>query len=203
MLHRFSQNVDPYEAAQPLDGGFVGHRTDIEREHPLVQHHDVESADLQLAMGMATEACNVSGAILNVHQRTNNAGADDVWDEDADPTYWAPIKIKGFFPPGAIEVALKLWGAEAPVPLDIYFSTQNLLHYFGKRILRIGDVIQVPFNAIGNIQPKYFRVVNVTPIGNYRYVWLYQKCTCQSLTGDITVQPRDGATTQMSDFQHE
>lgn len=191
MLHKFSQ-PSPYRANFPGDDGFLGHRSDLEREFPLVQAHDVESADLRLAMTTATEVCNVTGALLDIHQRTDNHGnADQVWDEDADPTYWPAIQLKAFFAPGAIEVALKTWGADAAIKLEMYFSMQALVRHFGERVLRANDVIYVPFNAIGNVQPCYFRIINFTPTGNYKYVWLYAKCNCESLTGDITVLPRD------------
>lgn len=192
MIPRFSQPTDPYRGNFQGDDGFVGHRSDMEREFPLVQVHDTESADLRTAMGMATEACNVSGALLDIYQRTDNHGnADDVFDEDADPTYWAPVPMKAFFAPGVIEVALKTWGPDAVVKLEMYFSMQALIGKFGERVLRPGDVVYVSFNAIGNVTPKHFRIVNFTPAGSYRYVWLYAKCNCESLTGDINVLPRD------------
>ena len=192
MIHRFS-SPDPYDANGVGHEGFVGFRSDVEREHPLIQQHDSKSADIRVAMTMATEVCNVSGADIDVYSRTDNE-PDDIgktFDEDPDPTYWSPITIKAFFAPGAIEVAMKSWGPEAEIKLEMYFSMQDLVRKFGKRVLRLGDVLYVPFNAIGNITPRYFRILNVTPIGNYKYVWMYMKVNCASLTGDIHVQPRD------------
>jgi len=192
MIHKFSQPTDPYRGNFRGDSGFVGHRSDIEREFPLIQVHNVDSADLRLAMNMASDVCNVAGAMVDVHQRTDNHGnVDEVWDEDPDPTYWSPVLMKAFFAPGAIEVVLKVWGSDAPVKLEMYFSMQTLVQKFGERVLRKGDVIYVPFNALGNVTPKYFRIINFTPIGNYRYVWLYAKCNCESLSGDINIVPRD------------
>jgi hypothetical protein len=50
MLHRFCQPADPYRANFNGDDGFVGHRSDVEREFPVIQVHDVESADVRMAM---------------------------------------------------------------------------------------------------------------------------------------------------------
>ncbi len=192
MIHRFSQPIGPYNGNYDGNGGFIGNRSDMEREFPLVQAHDMESADLKQAMNVATEVCNVSGALVDINLRTdNNGNADGVWDEDADPTYWAAVQLKAFFAPGAIEMALKTWGSDAQVKLEMYFSMQMLVHKFGTRVLRKGDVIFVPFNAVGNIAPKHFRVTNFTPVGNYRYAWLYGKCNCESMSGDMHIIPRD------------
>src|SRR3972149_11493662 len=114
MLYRFSQDK-PYDGDFPGDDGFLGFRSDVEREYPLVQQHDVESADLKLAMRVSREVANISGAEISVYQRTDNGDNDDVWDEDPNPTYWAAIVFKAFFAPKTIEAALKVWGADSPV----------------------------------------------------------------------------------------
>lgn len=195
MIHRFASPDGPSS-----DGpGFHDFRSDVEREYPLAQIHDMESPDIRTALAMGAEVCNLTGAEILVHQRTDNY-ADDVWDEDPDPTYWPAVTMKGFFAPGTIEVLLKLWGSDAEVKLDIYFSVKTALEKLGERVFRHGDVLLVPFNAIGNIKPRYFRVLNVTPIGNHRYSWIYLQCKCASLTGDITVMPRDGSTNQIADY---
>lgn len=186
MINRFSSPLGPTGTAQP---GYAGNRSDVEREYPLVQQHDDESADIRAALGAAAEVCNINGASLEVFERTDNY-ADDVWDEDADPTYWAPTPIKGFFAPGAIEVVLKTWGADAVVKLEVYFATKTLRERLRFRAIRGGDVLLVPFNAIGNAKPRLFRIENATPIGPYKYTWLYVKCNCESMTGDPATLPR-------------
>lgn len=192
MIHKFSQDATIYRGNFLGNSGFIGHRSDMEREYPLIQSHNVESADVRMAMNTATETCNIAGALIDIHQRTDNHGnTDQVWDEDADPTYWPAVPMKAFFAPGAVEVALKTWGPDSIVKLEMYFSLQYLVDKFGERVLRPGDVVYVPFNAIGNAIPRYFRIINFTPIGNYKYVWLYAKCNCESLTADINVTPRD------------
>lgn len=209
MIHKFSQPYGPYDANFLADSAYIGGRSDVEKELTLAQVHDTQSADLRAAMQLGSEVIAVSGARVDVHHRTDNKGSgDDVFDEDPNPTYWAPEPFKAFFPPGAIEAALKVWGMDASVKMDIYFSMVDLTRKFGKRLLRSGDVIFVPFNAIGNFQPKYFRVNNVTPSGSYRYGWLYVQCKCESLTADITVIPK-GTLDQLpehmpiSDYQNE
>ncbi len=192
MIYRFSVNSvddnDPELGGE--SGNFDGFRSDIEREYPSVQQHDEESADLVTAAAIALEATYISGAEVEVYLRTDNPDFDHVWDEDPDPTYWPGVIRKAFFAPKAIEAALKMWGIDAVVKLEMFFSLADVKRYFGNRGLRVGDVIRVPYGAIGNITPKNFRVINASVDGNYKFSWLYFKCSTQSLTGDITVQPR-------------
>lgn len=209
MLHNFSQPNGPYDANFIAEMGFAGFRSDVERENTPIQVHDVDSPDLTLVMNMASEVVAISGARVDIHHRTDNKlNADGVWDEDPDPTYWPAEMLKGFFAPGAIEAALKVWGLDTPIKIEIYFATLDLTRKFGDRILRSGDVIFIPYNAIGNIKPKYFKVNNVTPIGNYRYAWVYHQCKCESLSADITIIPK-GTLDQgplhlpLSDFENE
>lgn len=190
-IPRFSQPNGPYDANFEAEGGFVGFRSDVERENTPIQVHDVNNPELALVMNMASEVVAVTGARVDIHHRTDNRlNADGVWDEDPDPTYWPAEPMKAFFAPGAIEAALKLWGLDTPLKLEIYFATIDLTRKFAQRILRAGDVIFIPYNAIGNITPKYFKINNVTPLGNYRYAWVYHMCKCESLTADITVIPK-------------
>lgn len=57
-------------------------------------------------------------------------------------------------------------------------------------MLRAGDVIRAPYNsAQTDLAPRYFRVTNATPSGNFRYNWLYLTCKLESITADITVRP--------------
>ena len=57
-----------------------------------------------LAMQYDNEIMNISGADVVVYHRTNHHGYDDVWEEDANPTYHAGVTIKGLFVPGIVEV---------------------------------------------------------------------------------------------------
>lgn len=190
MIHRFSKSDG--SVVQPGFNGLNSFRSDIEKLFPLVQVHDDHSADHNMAHSVAIETINISGALLDIYHRTDNNNFDKVWDEDANPSYWAPFQIKGFVSPKSIELALSKWGADAEIQLDIYFSIAALYNLYGERLVRIGDVINVPFNAIGNLAPKLFIVNNATPFGNYRYRWLYLMCSVSSIATDIAVVPRHG-----------
>lgn len=208
-IPRFSQPNGPYDANFIAEMGYIGFRTDVERENTPIQTHDVESPDLTLVMNLASEVIAITGARVDVHHRTDNRlNADGVFDEDPDPTYWPAEPMKGFFAPGAIEAALKVWGYDTPIKIEIYFAMVDLTRKFGTRVLRAGDVIYIPFNAIGNIKPRYFRVNNFTPIGNYRYAWVYAQCKCESLNADIAVMPKGTLDQQqehmpIGDYQDE
>lgn len=167
-------------------------RSDVEQRHTPVALHDPESADVRMARSQAREMINVSGAEVTVYMRTDNADFDSVWDEDADPTYWSPVKIKGYFKPQPLEAELKQWGAEVVNKTEIVFDHFSIHQLTGERMLRAGDVIQLPYNAATTaLNPKNYRILNVTPSGNFRYNWLYLTCQLETLTADITVRPEE------------
>lgn len=186
MAHRFGeiQGVD----ISNYDSVFESMRSDIDRTHSSLAIHDPESNDLKTARQLADEVINISGAMLKVFLRTDNADYDAVWDEDPDPTYWTPLSIKGFFKPNAIEAELERWGVDVKNKVEVTFSHRQLYELVGERMLRPGDVIQIPFNSIP-ISLKNYRVTNATPTGNFRYNWLYYMCQSELLTADITVRP--------------
>jgi hypothetical protein len=165
-------------------------RSDTDKVNTSLALHDPESNDLKTARQLADEVINVSGALVKVYLRTENADYDQVWDEDPDPSYWTPITIKAFFKPNAIEAELERWGIDVKNKVELTFSHRQLYELVGERMLRNGDVIQIPFNSIP-ITLKNYRVVNATPAGNFRYNWLYFMCQTELLTADITVRPND------------
>jgi len=165
-------------------------RTDAEQRNSALSLFANEAPDLKMARKLVDENINISGAEVDIYLRTNNADFSDVWDEDADPTYWSPFKIKGFFKPGSVDVELKKTGLDVENKMDIFFSHRQIYTVCQNRMLRMGDVIRVPFNgAQTDITPKMYRVVNASPSGNFRYNWLYMVCKLESLTADITVRP--------------
>lgn len=170
-------------------------RSDDQQRHTPLAIHNTESNDLQLARQRANEIINVSGAEIKVYARTDNADYDKLWDADPDPTYWNPVFMKAYFKPQPLEVELKKWGAEASDNrTEIIFSHHQLYEKFSDRMLRVGDVIQIPYNAATkDLNPKYYRVTNAAPTGNYRYAWLYFTCHTTLLTADITVRPIDAS----------
>lgn len=187
MIHRFSQDTGEIDADK-FNTILISHRSEIERRHTPVQIHDPESADLKLARLLANEQINVAGAEIKVFIRTDNADYDTVWDEDPDPTYWNPSYIKAYFKPMPLEAELQKWGVDTKNRSEVTFSHHQLNEQFGNRMLRVGDVVQLPYNAAA-IAPKNFRITNATPSGNFRYHWLYLTCSVETLTADITVRP--------------
>lgn len=165
-------------------------RSDVEQYNSRLSIHNDESADLRLARQEADEMINISGAEVKVFPRTDNPDHDKVWDEDADPTYWNPKTIKAFFKPEPLESELNGWGVDTPNSSEVVFSHRQVILEFGNRMLRAGDVIQLPFNSMV-LKPKNYRVLNATPTGNFRYHWLYITCKVEVLTADITVRVED------------
>ena len=186
MIYKFgiSEGIDD----EVFDSILSSFRSDIEQRHTPIALHDPDSADVRLARQLADEMINVSGAELKIYTRTNNADFDQVWDEDPDPTYWSEILIKGYFKPKPLEVELKRWGADTTNKTEVVFSHRQLFNLLGERMLRIGDVIQLPYNA-ASVNPKNYRILNASPTGNFRYIWLYFTCQVEILTADITVRP--------------
>lgn len=162
-------------------------RTISQQRHTPLAIHDGEAPEIKLARQLADEMIYVSGAEVRVFTRTDNNDYDNVWDEDADPTYWQPIDMKAFFVPQPIEAELQNWGVDTPNRTEVMFSHRQVIEECGERMLRTGDVIQLPYNS-AVIQPKNYRIINTTPTGNFRYVWLYLTCQVETLTADITVR---------------
>mgnify|MGYP003645841497 CR=1 FL=1 len=190
-IHNFAVDTGQISPAK-FDTILTSFRSDVEQRHTPVALHDPESADVRMARSQAREIINVSGAEVTVYMRTDNADFDSVWDEDADPTYWNPVKIKGYFKPQPLEAELKQWGAEVVNKTEIVFDHFSIHQLTGERMLRAGDVIQLPYNAATTaLNPKNYRILNVTPSGNFRYNWLYLTCQLETLTADITVRPEE------------
>lgn len=185
-LHRFAVNTGQV-SPDTFNTIWESNRSDVEQRHTPVALHDEGSADVRLARQLSVEQINVSGAEVRVFLRTDNEDFDQVWDEDADPTYWSPVPMKAFFKPEPLQAELQPWGIDTPNKTEIVFSHWQVINEFGERTLRTGDVIQVPYNAANN-SPKNFRILNATPTGNFRYVWLYLTCQVEVLTADITVR---------------
>lgn len=190
-IHKFAINtgqVDP----DTFNTILATNRSDIEQRHTPVAIHDNQSADIRMARSQVREMIQVSGAEVTIYLRTDNADFDNVWDEDADPTYWNPIKIKGYFKPQPLEAELKIWGAEIINKTEVIFDHHEINNLVGERMLRAGDVVQLPYNAATvATSPRNYRILNTTPSGNFRYTWLYLTCQMETLTADITVRPEE------------
>ena len=185
MIHRFSKNGG--DATRIGSGqARVGIRTEMERTHPLIQLHDSESADHSLAVSVADEIVNISGADVIVYIRTDSELYDDVYEEDPDPTYESGKHLKGYFVPQPIAVQLTPWGVDVENQTTVVFNKERVYADFGKRMVRIGDLIELPYNASG-INPDRFRVLNAFDSGNFRYNWLYWSCQVENITNDTTI----------------
>lgn len=192
-VHRFGIDTGQF-GGDLFDNIKPDFRSDVEQRHTSVSIHDPDSNDLKLARKMANEIINVSGAEVQVHSRTKNQDYDRVFDSDPDPTYWPAVPMKAFFKPQPLELELKKWGADAENKMEIVFSHHQLYTLFGERMLTVGDVIKVPYNAATEgLDPQYYRVTNGAPSGNFRYNWLYFTCQVTLLTADITVRPMDAS----------
>lgn len=186
MQYRFGQtSSDILTASTPL-----GMRSDVETFNPLYQVHDVNAADIQTVKRIVGEMIRIAGAAVQVHTRTDNDDVDGVWDEDPDPTYWNPKLFKAFFVPQPLEFELTQWGVDVPNnQTDIVFALDDVVTEWPTRLLRPGDLIEIPYNSLSVQKPKYFYVNNAQESGNFRYIWLYMKCTCALLTGDVNIRP--------------
>lgn len=166
---------------------YQSYRSDVQQTNSPLSLYNNESRDIQLVRAQAEEMMNIVGAESLIYIRTDNADFDSVWDEDADPTYYPPRGLKTFFKPEPIQTELAKWGPDTKIKMEIILTHMAVFSTFGKRMLRPGDVIQVPYGSIP-ITPKNFRVLNTTPTGNYRYVWVYFTCQVEQLTADVTVR---------------
>ena len=192
MIHNFSSDIGDNQAPNQRSADF---RSDVEQDEPLLGIYNPDSQDLATATRMAREILRNTGAKLNVFARTDNADNDKTWDEDPDPTYNPAVLLRGYFKPQPMEFELKRWGVDATNKTEVVFCASDVRERWGERMLRPGDVLELPYNSPagdsgggGSLSPGFYRVVNATPSGNYRYHWLYFTCTVETLTADITVR---------------
>lgn len=169
-----------------------GFRTDAEVENSPVNVHREDAADVETAQRLASEQVSVSGAKVNVFIRTDNGDFDDVWDEDADPTYFNAVPLRCYFKPQPLELELKRWGVDAVNKSEAVFAISHLTQHWPGRMLRSGDVLELPYNhPVANLDPGFYKVVNASPSGNYKYSWLYYTCNIETLDADVTVRVKD------------
>ena len=186
-VHEFgSGNV----SGADFTAAYQSYRSDVQQTNSPLSLYNNNSRDIKLARAQAEEIMNISGAESLVYIRTDNEDFDAVWDEDADPTYYPPKGLKAFFKPEPIQTELAKWGADTKIKMEIAFTHMGIFTEFGERMLRAGDVIQIPYGSVP-ITPKNFRVLNATPTGNYRYAWIYFTCQVEQLTADMTVRVED------------
>jgi hypothetical protein len=174
------------------------HRSDDEKLFSPLAVYNHDSPDIAYAERLAEELVNLSGAWVTIFPRTQNHGiVDEVWDEDRDPTYKSGIKFKGQFAPAAPDIELLKWGVDIANKCTISFSRAAIFKQFGKRMLTVGDIIELPHNTLSPLQTSTpyessdmlnrYRILNAADDGNFKYRWLYWKCICENITGDSTI----------------
>jgi hypothetical protein len=152
----------------------------------------------------AYEYIQLSGAESLVYLRVNDLGVqDEVWEEESKVLYDMPVMVKGQFVPDPLRTSLKKWGVDTDAKFKINYSRAELITRFGVRLIRSGDVIEIPHGSLIQTQnTEYidgligradkFRVVNAYDAGNYNYsTWLYWVCVIELLSGDISIRPQD------------
>ena len=176
------------------------HRSDQEKINSPISVYNHDSADLAYAERLSEEIVNISGAVVFVFKRTRNEGnRDEVWEEDADPTYKAGVMLKGRLAPEPAEIALTRWGVDVPNRVTITFSRAVIFKEFGTDMIVEGDVLVVPHNTligtqftdirsgVGNRMDQYV-VVKSGDTGNFKFRWLYWTLILQALGADDTIQ---------------
>jgi len=165
---------------------------------------DPNNPDIAFMEREAFNYIHESGAPTKIYLRTNDLGnVDEVWEEDNNPIYDLPITIKGQFVPEKMSMALNKFGVENNAQFEIHYSRAELFHTFNTRMIRSGDIIQIPYNTLIQTQntefidgqlglADKFRVISATDTGNFNYRWLYWSCTVELLTGNFTVRPENG-----------
>ena len=177
-------------------------RTEEEKMFTPLALYNHDNPDIAYAERMAEEIINISGAWITVFHRTNNSGtSDELWEEDPDPTYKNGTRMKALFTPEPAKVELTKWGLDTQNQTNVIFSRAILFKEFGRRMLRPGDVIEIPHNTLSPIQTSTsfesddkldkFRILDAADSGMFRYRWLYYNCKVENLLGDITIQPEN------------
>lgn len=187
----------------PATPGLSDFRSDVEQSNPLYQAYDVNSPDIALAKKVALETIQVDGAAVIVHRRTDNMDHDKVFDEDADPTYWSPLHLKGFFVPNPMEYELMQWGVDCPNKQVITFALEQVVSISPKRLFRPGDLIELPMDSKSQQNPKYFMIDNASEVGNFRYTWLYLRCDTTLIVGDVNIRPAQDMVHSVDDYTDE
>ena len=170
-------------------------RSGIEQDFSPLALYNHDKPDIAYAERMAGELINLSGAWVTVFLKELKADAEEieVWDEDADPIYRNGKEIKAYIKPDTIAFELTRWGVDNPLKLNITFHRPSLVSAFDERLVAMGDVIRVPYNAarsmLSSNRGHYdFRVLNSFDAGNFQYRWLYYTANTQLLTGDKAVR---------------
>jgi len=187
-IHDFFRNFNESDERFSSIDDLPDHRSDIEKEHTPLAIYNHDKPDLALAERWAEEAINIGGAFVVLFQKEpllDKDGLDDVWDEDADPLYMPGVNLKASFKVDSLNIEFTQWGVDSKLQTTITFARAVLAKAVGmNRLLTVGDVIEIPYNAPKLKGPARFRVLNAYDSGNHNYRWLYYTAVCELLTGD-------------------
>jgi hypothetical protein len=191
VIHRFTNSGDKVE--KMAAGQHVPYLSlsDIDQAQSPLKMHDPASPDMAFADRLAAEMVAKSGADVLLYPLMDSDQYDQTWEENANPIYGKGRPFKAFFVPNPSEVQLTRFGIDAENKGVVVFHRSTIFREMGKRMLRIGDVIDLPYNSSVLPLGKY-RILNVGDAGNFRYNWLYLSCTVENLTNDIRVSPDHG-----------
>lgn len=171
-------------------------RTPAEQFNSPHNVYNPEKPDYGYVERMAMEFMNIGGAVVTVYLKIADLseGVDLDFDEDAHPQYSAGIITKAYFKPEPKRIELKKFGIDTLTEVTLVFSRAMLMTMpeIGDRLLLPGDVIRIPYNHVDEIRhPMMVRVLNATPIGNFHYRWIYHQVSCEPITADELVAPRN------------
>jgi hypothetical protein len=182
MLHEFNFSTD--ERFVSIDD-VPDLRSDADKVFTPLSVFNHAKPDLGYAERLAEETINIVGAWVLILPRTDNADVNEVWEEDPNPSYKNGIRLKGYFKPEPTGLELTKWGVDAPNQTTIVFARSTILQQFGqKRMLRPGDVISIPHNALGQVRINKFRIVDAQDSGNFHYRWLYYQALLENIIDD-------------------
>lgn len=163
--------------------------------------YDHDNPDIANMEKEAAELIQKSGATTLIYLRANDMGAiDDTYDEISQAVFEKPLTIKGLFTPSNASIVKVKYGIDINLKFTISYSRALLLQDIGPRLIRTGDVVQVPHNTLIQTQATEFldgkvnrldkfRVISGSDTGNFNYRWLYWTINIEPVTGDITVRP--------------
>lgn len=170
-------------------------RNEVEKVHTPLAVYNHAKPDHALAERLAEELINISGAFVTVFIKEpyiDQKDLDDVWDEDADPIYRQGFNIKAWFKADPLMTEYTRYGIDQPLRTTVVFARAALTKRIKlKRLITLGDVIEVPYNDPRLRGPARFRVLNAYNTGNRQYRWIYFTTICELLTGDEALQVTD------------
>lgn len=174
-------------------------RSDEEKINSMLSVYNHDNNDIALMERQVEELINISGAWSTIFKRVRNgANRDEIFEEDADPTYQRGIKLKGMFVPQPAEAQLTRWGLDIQNQTTIHYSRAIVYKTFGKLMISEGDIIIIPHNTltaaqvtdlrdgVGNRMDRY-RVIKSSDTVNFKYRWMYWSCLLENLTGDKSI----------------